>query len=119
MFREVCRHACLRACTLNPIVPLQVLAVPLLAGSRLGDSRGIKPVTWLSAVGAIVGVSFLEQSGAAPGVGDLWSLLSALFFGIQARSHHPALTAAAGRLKSVDHVSSGALSLMGGWISAG
>ena len=61
----------------------QVLAVPLLAGSRLGDSRGIKLVTWFSAVGAILGVSLLEQSGSAPGIGDVWSLASALFFGIQ------------------------------------
>ena len=63
----------------------QVLAVPLLAGSSFGDSRGIPLVTWLSGLGAIVGVSLLEQSGAAPGIGDVWSLLSAVFFGVQVR----------------------------------
>ncbi len=57
--------------------------MPLLAGSSFGDSRGIPAVTWLSALGAIVGVSLLEQSGAAPGIGDVWSLLSAIFFGVQ------------------------------------
>ena len=62
-----------------------MLAVPLLAGSSFGDSRGIPLVTWLSALAAIFGVGLLEQSGAAPGVGDLWSLLSAAFFGVQVR----------------------------------
>ena len=61
--------------------------MPLLAGSSFGDSRGVPLVTWLSALGAIVGVSLLEQSGAAPGMGDVWSLLSAIFFGVQVR--HP------------------------------
>lgn len=62
--------------------------MPLIAGSRLGDSRGIKLVTWVSAVGAIIGVSLLEQSGSAPGIGDFWSLASALFFGVQVPTAH-------------------------------
>ena len=70
---------------------MQVLAVPLLAGSSFGDSRGIPLVTWLSGLGAIVGVSLLEQSGAAPGIGDVWSLLSAIFFGVQVRPLSPAV----------------------------
>lgn len=61
-----------------------VLAVPFLAGSRLGDQREIKPVIWLSAFGAIAGVSLLENGGGSPpGIGDVWSLLSAIFFGVQ------------------------------------
>lgn len=73
---------------LNP----QVLAVPFLAGSRLGDQREIKPITWLCSFGAIAGVSLLEQGGSAPpGVGDVWSLLSAIFFGVQVRMRCPPL----------------------------
>jgi drug/metabolite transporter (DMT)-like permease len=61
-----------------------VLAVPFLAGSKLGDQRQIKPVIWLSAFGALGGVSLLENGGGSPpGLGDLWSLLSAIFFGVQ------------------------------------
>lgn len=63
---------------------IQVLAVPFLAGSRLGDQREIKGSTWLCACGAIAGVSLLEQGGSSPpGIGDVWSLLSAIFFGVQ------------------------------------
>lgn len=58
--------------------------VPFLAGSKLGDQRQIKPVIWLSAFGALGGVSLLENGGGSPpGLGDLWSLLSAIFFGVQ------------------------------------
>jgi drug/metabolite transporter (DMT)-like permease len=58
--------------------------VPFLAGSKLGDQRQIKPVIWLSAFGALGGVSLLENGGGSPpGMGDLWSLLSAIFFGVQ------------------------------------
>ena len=53
--------------------------MPFLAGSRLGDGRRIKPVVWLSALGAMVGVGFLENGGGSPaGIGDVWSLLSAV-----------------------------------------
>ena len=58
--------------------------VPFLAGSKLGDQRQIKPVIWLSAFGALGGVSLLENGGGSPpGLGDLWSLVSAIFFGVQ------------------------------------
>lgn len=61
-----------------------VLAVPLLAGSRLGDGRKISKWVWGSSVMALVGVSLLEQGGGSPaGIGDIWSIASAVFFGIQ------------------------------------
>ena len=63
--------------------------VPFLAGSKLGDQRQIKPVIWLSAFGALGGVSLLENGGGSPpGLGDLWSLLSAIFFGVQVQTVH-------------------------------
>ena len=69
---QLCSNACVHA------------QVPFLAGSKLGDQRQIKPVIWLSAFGALGGVSLLENGGGSPpGVGDLWSLLSAIFFGVQ------------------------------------
>lgn len=57
-----------------------VLVVPFLAGL---SGRGVRPITWASAVAALVGVSLLEQSGSAPSWGDLWSALSAMAFGVQ------------------------------------
>lgn len=61
-----------------------VLAVPFLASSRLGDSRPVKWTVWLSALAALAGVGLLENGGGSPpGVGDLWSLASAIFFGVQ------------------------------------
>lgn len=61
-----------------------VLAVPFLASSRFGDGREIKWSVWLSALGAMTGVALLEQGGGSPlGVGDVWSLASAILFGIQ------------------------------------
>lgn len=57
-----------------------VLVVPFLAGL---SGRGVRPITWASAVAALVGVSMLEQSGSAPSWGDLWSALSAMAFGVQ------------------------------------
>lgn len=54
--------------------------VPILAGL---SGRGVKPLTWASCIVALVGVGLLEQGGAPPGVGDIWNLLSALFFGLQ------------------------------------
>lgn len=57
-----------------------MLVVPLLAGIT---GRGVKPLTWASCVIALVGVGLLEQGGAAPGIGDVWNLLSAMFFGLQ------------------------------------
>ena len=58
----------------------QVLVVPILAGL---SGRGVKPLTWASCIVALLGVGLLEQGGAPPGVGDVWNLLSALFFGLQ------------------------------------
>ena len=54
--------------------------VPILAGL---SGRGVKPLTWASCIVALLGVGLLEQGGAPPGVGDIWNLLSALFFGLQ------------------------------------
>ncbi|KAA6429417.1 MAG: hypothetical protein FRX49_00811 [Trebouxia sp. A1-2] len=63
-----------------------VLVVPILAGL---SGRGVKPLTWASCIVALVGVGLLEQGGAPPGVGDVWNLLSALFFGLQVfRTEH-------------------------------
>ena len=53
---------------------------PILAGL---SGKGVKPLTWASCIVALVGVGLLEQGGAPPGVGDVWNLLSALFFGLQ------------------------------------
>jgi drug/metabolite transporter (DMT)-like permease len=57
-----------------------VLVVPFLAGIT---GRGVRPLTWAAAVAALVGVSLLEQSGAEPCMGDVWSVVSAVAFGIQ------------------------------------
>lgn len=57
-----------------------VLAVPLLAGL---NGRKIKPMVWLCCIGSILGTSLLEQSGQPPNIGDLLSIFSAIFFGIQ------------------------------------
>lgn len=57
-----------------------VLVVPFLAGI---NGRGVRPLTWVAAVAALVGVSLLEQSGAAPCMGDVWSIISAIAFGVQ------------------------------------
>lgn len=57
-----------------------VLVVPFLAGI---SGRGVRPLTWASALAALVGVSLLEQSGSPPSFGDLWSALSAMAFGVQ------------------------------------
>jgi drug/metabolite transporter (DMT)-like permease len=57
-----------------------VLVVPFLAGL---SGKGVRPITWASATAALVGVSMLEQSGSDPTLGDLWSALSAMFFGVQ------------------------------------
>lgn len=67
-----------------------VLVVPFLAGL---SGRGVKPITWASAFAALVGVGLLEQSGSAPSIGDLWSAISAMFFGVQMfRTEHYART---------------------------
>ena len=57
-----------------------VLVVPFLAGL---SGKGVRPITWAAAVAALVGVSLLEKSGAEPGLGDLWSVISAIAFGVQ------------------------------------
>ena len=63
-----------------------VLVVPFLAGI---SGRGISLITWGSALVALVGVSLLEQTGADPSMGDVWSLLSAFAFGVQVfRTEH-------------------------------
>jgi drug/metabolite transporter (DMT)-like permease len=57
-----------------------VLVVPFLAGL---SGRGVSAVTWASCLAALVGVGLLEQGGAPPGAGDVWSFLSAVAFGVQ------------------------------------
>eukprot|EP00889_Picochlorum_renovo_P003194 jgi/Picre1/30224/NNA_005592.t1 len=58
-----------------------VLVVPFLAGL---SGRGVRPVTWASSLAALVGVSLLEQNGSSPPcLGDIWSGLSAVAFGVQ------------------------------------
>lgn len=57
-----------------------VIVVPLISGFF---GKGVKPFVWLSVAAAVFGVSLLEQSGTEFGVGDVWSFLSAVFFGIQ------------------------------------
>lgn len=65
-----------------------VLVVPLLAGM---SGRGVSLVTWGSCLAALVGVGLLEQGGAAPGIGDVWSMLSAVAFALQIfRTEHHA-----------------------------
>lgn len=57
-----------------------VIIVPILAGL---SGRGVQPLTWFSAVAALIGMSLLEGGGAPPCVGDVWSFLSAIAFGVQ------------------------------------
>lgn len=57
-----------------------VIVVPLLAGLT---GNGVKPLIWATSVVALVGVGLLEDSGAAFCIGDVWSFLSAVFFGVQ------------------------------------
>lgn len=62
---------------------VQVIFVPILAGL---SGHGVRPLTWAAAVAALVGVGLLEGDGSPPVVGDLWSFLSAIAFGVQVRS---------------------------------
>jgi hypothetical protein len=62
----------------------KVVVVPLLAGFA---GHGVKWLTWVSAFVALFGVALLEQSGAAPSTGDVWSVISAVAFGVQVGSH--------------------------------
>lgn len=57
-----------------------VLVVPFLAGMT---GKGVSAVTWASCLAALAGVGLLEQNGAPPGIGDAWSMLSAVAFGVQ------------------------------------
>ena len=54
--------------------------VPILAGL---SGRGVRPLTWASALGAFAGMALLEGSGAPPSPGDAFSFLSACSFGVQ------------------------------------
>eukprot|EP01018_Ginkgo_biloba_P028470 Gb_08975 [translate_table: standard] len=56
-----------------------VIVVPLLDG--LLGAR-IPKITWFGASVALLGIGLLESSGAPVTIGDFWSILSALFFGI-------------------------------------
>ncbi|KAG0576746.1 hypothetical protein KC19_5G104600 [Ceratodon purpureus] len=56
-----------------------VLTVPFIAGLT---GKKIPLLTWCAAVAALFGVGLLETTGAPPSVGDAWSLLSSVIFGI-------------------------------------
>jgi drug/metabolite transporter (DMT)-like permease len=56
-----------------------VLTVPLIAGLA---GRKVPLLTWFAVFAALFGVGLLETSGAPPSVGDAWSLLSAVAFGV-------------------------------------
>ena len=57
--------------------------MPILVGL---SGRGVAPLTWLAAVMALAGMSLLEGGGGSPpALGDLWSFLSAVAFGVQVR----------------------------------
>ncbi|GAB4815296.1 hypothetical protein N2152v2_002342 [Parachlorella kessleri] len=72
-----------------------VIVVPILAGL---SGRGVQPLTWFSAVAALCGMSLLEGGGSPPSIGDAWSFLSALAFGVQVfRTEHWARTLGARR----------------------
>lgn len=60
---------------------LLVVMVPLIGGIM---GKKISNVKWVGAAVAVIGTSFLEQGSDTPfGIGDVYCLLSALFFGIQ------------------------------------
>lgn len=63
------------------ISTLTVLVVPILAGL---SGKGVKTLTWVSAIAAFIGVGFLEDGFSMPCDGDMWQLLSAIAFGVQA-----------------------------------
>lgn len=58
---------------------LYVIVVPLLMG--LVGSK-VRPMVWLAALLAFAGVSLLSYDGAPPNVGDLWTLATAMSWGI-------------------------------------
>ncbi|XP_021733112.1 uncharacterized protein LOC110699923 isoform X2 [Chenopodium quinoa] len=58
---------------------LTIIVVPLLDG-MFGSV--IPPLTWFGAIMSVVGVAMLESTGSPPDVGDLFNILSAVFFGI-------------------------------------
>lgn len=55
----------------------------MLAGAS--GKAHVKPLTYFSALMALLGVALLVEKGGAfnPTQGDLWSLASAIFFGVQ------------------------------------
>jgi drug/metabolite transporter (DMT)-like permease len=60
-----------------------VVVVPVLAGLT---GKGVRALTWASACGAVVGCALLgggSGAGSGFGVGDLLSVASAVFFGVQ------------------------------------
>lgn len=73
-------HVSFASIDARAICCFQVIVVPLLAGI---SGKKIKGLTWFAAVVALFGVSLLERSGAPPCIGDVWSLISAIAFGIQ------------------------------------
>ncbi|KAK9835158.1 hypothetical protein WJX81_002165 [Elliptochloris bilobata] len=71
------------------ISTLTVVVVPILAGLT---GKGVRALTWASALGAVLGCALLGTGGGSGfGTGDLLSVLSAVFFGIQVfRTEHVA-----------------------------
>lgn len=57
-----------------------VVLVPILGGIA---GKGVSKQTWVGAFMAIFGMALLETGGSAPCVGDIWGVLSAIFFALQ------------------------------------
>ncbi|CAM6087654.1 unnamed protein product [Calypogeia fissa] len=69
-----------------------VIVVPLLAG--LSGAK-ISKITWIAAATALVGVGILESNGTPFAIGDLWSFVSAVMFGVHIlRTEHHSKTLA-------------------------
>ncbi|GMH36362.1 hypothetical protein BSKO_04230 [Bryopsis sp. KO-2023] len=58
-----------------------VILVPIITGVT---GKGVSKNTWMAAGVALFGTTLLEQGGnAPPGIGDVFNILSAMFFAIQ------------------------------------
>jgi drug/metabolite transporter (DMT)-like permease len=61
------------------ITAMNVIFVPIL--SRAFGGR-IRPLIWAAAITALAGCGLLSYDGAAPNIGDLWSLVTAITYAI-------------------------------------
>eukprot|EP00898_Chlorokybus_atmophyticus_P005439 jgi/Chlat1/5897/Chrsp4S06398 len=95
-----------------------VIVVPFLS-AFLG--RKIPFVTYISAVAALTGVSFLETSGAPPSVGDAWTVLSAVLFAWHIiRSEHHSKVLAGANTTGLIGIQLGVIAALSGvWVAAG